>query len=84
MQLDHLAGDVREEHRNVAADDVGLRRTHALVGHRKDLEAAGELLEHLAGDVADRADARMRIAELAGIGLGVGDQIHERVRGHAG
>jgi len=78
VESDHRAGDVGHEHRHRAVHDVHLRRTHALVGHRQDVEATRELLEHFAGDMADGADPGMRERELAGIGLGGVGQFPER------
>ena len=45
---------------------------------------AGELLEQFAGEVAHRAGAGRAVGQLARIGLGVGDELLERLRRHRG
>ena len=54
----------------------------ALVRHMHDVEPAGELLEQFARHVGGRAVAGKAVGQFAGIGLGVGDQLLERMRGH--
>ena len=70
-----------EHHVDVAGGEVLRRRRRALVGHVRDVDA-GLQLEQLARDVAGGADALRRIGQLAGIGLGVGDQLLDRFRRH--
>ena len=82
--------DRRERHRDMAAEQIGQRRAGALVGnmHQRDAGGAGEIF---AGDVAGGAGAGRAEIDLAGIGLGVGDQLgdgfgrkrrmhHQRIR----
>ena len=55
MQGDHLRGDIHKADGDFSAEQVVHRRRHALVGDMNDVEPAGHLLEHLDGDVRDRA-----------------------------
>ena len=43
-------------------------------------EGAGAQLEHFHGQVVRRAVARRGVVELAGVGLGVGDEVFQRLR----
>ena len=72
-------GDVREDHLDLAAEQVVHRRPDAAIGHMQHVEAAGLLLEQLRRDVGDGADAAGAVAELAGVGLQVGDQLLHRL-----
>ena len=76
MRRDRVEALEHELH--AAGDQVVDRRRAAAIGHVHDL-GAGHELEQLAADVAGRAVARRRIGELAGIGLGVRDQVLDRV-----
>ena len=78
MQLQHLPGDVRRHHRDMPADEVGDAGPRALVGNVNEIAEPGELLEQLARKIAHGAGAGGAVGELAGIGLGVGDQLVER------
>ena len=62
-----------EHHRNLAASEIGRRGSRALVRHVDDVDAS-RVLEQLAGQVQRRADPGRAIGQLAGIGLGIGDQ----------
>ena len=59
----------------MAADQIGDAGTGALVGNVHEVVEAGELLEQLAGEVAHGAGSGGAVGELAGIGLGVGDEL---------
>jgi hypothetical protein len=61
--------------RNRAADHVADGLSAALVRDVRNLQVAGQVLEQLRGQVLRRAVARAGVGELAGIGLGVGDQL---------
>ena len=63
---------------DVAGDQIVDRRRAAAIRHVLDLRAGHEL-EQLAADMAGRAVARRRVGELAGIGLGLGDQFLHRL-----
>ena len=67
---------VLDADRHDAAHDVG--QVGAAIGDVLHLDA-GEMAEQLARHVLRRADARRAVAELAGIGLGVGDQVGDRL-----
>ena len=82
--------DRRERHRDMPAQQIGQRGAGALVGnmHQRD---AGGARKIFAGDVARGAGAGGAEIDLAGIGLGVGDQLghglgrergihHQRIR----
>ena len=75
MQGDHLRGDVHKADGDLSAQEVVHRRRHAFVGDMNDVEPAGHLLEHLDGDVRDRAGPARAVGELAGVGLDVLDQL---------
>ena len=53
---------------------VGQRRRRAAIRHVTHVDA-GHHLEQLAGDVVRRPVASRRHVELAGIGLGIGDEL---------
>ena len=57
----------------MSAQQIGQRRPSALIGnvHQRDAGRTGEIF---AGDVVDRADTGGAEIDLAGIGLGIGDQ----------
>ena len=66
---------------DVAGDEILQRRRGAPIVHVLDVEIV-ELLELLARQMARAAEARRAIAELARIGLDVGDQFLRRIRRH--
>ena len=70
-------GEHVEHHLHPAADQVGqgLRRT--AIGHVDDVDAGHEL-EQLGRDMGSGAVARRGEVELAGIGLGIGDELGNR------
>ena len=70
-----------EHHEDVAGDQILLRRSRALVGHVGDVDSGREL-EQFAADVAGGADALRGVGQLAGVRLGVGDQLLHVLRGH--
>ena len=70
--------NVVEHHLHLAGDQIGERRRAAAVGHVDHVDA-GQHLEQFAGHVDRRAVAGRRHVELAGIGLGVGDQFGDRL-----
>ena len=70
--------DVVEHHLHLTGDQVGQRRRAAAVGHVHHVDA-GHHLEQLARHVDRGAVAGRRHVELAGIGLGVGDQLGDRL-----
>jgi hypothetical protein len=82
MQFQHLTGDVRRHHRNVSADEIGEPRARALVRDMDDVVEAGELLEQLAGEVGHGAGSGRPVGKLAGIGLGIGNELAQGFRGH--
>ena len=80
---DELAGsdvlddlhDRRKRDRNLSAEQIG--HVAALVRHLHHV-GAGHHLEQFAGHMRPGADAGRRDVELAGIGLGIGDQLGHR------
>ena len=70
-----------EHHVDVAGGEVLRRGRRAFVGHMHDVDS-GLQLEQLGRDVARRADALRGVGELAGIGLGIGDQLFHGLRRH--
>ena len=74
-----------EHHRNLATGEVSRRGCGAFVWHVNDVEA-GRALEQLAGQMQRRSDPRRAIGQLAGIGLGIGDQFgngfHRQIVAH--
>ena len=73
-------GDVADEDVDPAGGEIDQRRPLALVGDVDDLDA-GHGGEHLRRQVRGRAVALRGIGHLAGIGLGVGDQLLEAAGG---
>jgi len=76
LDLRHAGGDVGDHQVDLAAQQVGDGQRIALVGHMQDVHI-GQLLEHLAGYPAGRAAAAK--AELARVGLGIGQQLAHRL-----
>ena len=62
-----------EDHLHLAAEHVGDRRSRAAIRHVLHLDA-GHRHEHFAGQMRGGAGAGRRHVDLAGIGLGVGDE----------
>jgi hypothetical protein len=71
----------REAHLHMPGHDILQRRSGAAIRHMHDVDLALRL-EQFAGEMRRRAVAAGREADLARIGLGVRDQLGERVRGH--
>ena len=70
----------RERHHrdlDVAGDQRRVDLRVAAERHREDVDA-GRVLDHLHGQVQRIADAARSVVELAGIGLGLGDQLLHR------
>ena len=65
----------------MAADEIVCRQRAAAIGHVDDVDT-GLLLEQFAGEMMRRSDARRTELQLAGIGLGVGDQLGHGIRRH--
>jgi hypothetical protein len=78
IELEHLRGHVRGHHRNVPADEIGDAGARALVRDVNEIVEAGELLEQLARQVAHGAGTGGAVGQLAGIGLGIGNELLER------
>ena len=85
-RIERAALDLRRHHRGVAddrvdlpADHVGQRRAGRAERHVGDVDA-GLAPEQLDGQVRDRADPGRADRDLAGIGLGVGDEFGQRLR----
>ena len=70
-------GDRGHHHLDVSAEQVGDPWTRAVVRNLLHLDAGG-VCQHLGRDMDHGADAGGRVAELARIGVGVGDQLLER------
>ena len=70
-----------EEQLHLSADRVGDRRRAAAIRHVQHLDA-GHALEQRGAQMIGRAGPGRRIGDLAGIGLGVGDELRDRVRRH--
>ena len=68
----------KERHRNMAADQIVGRQAAAAIRHVNDVDA-GLQLQHLAGQMMRRGDARRAELHLAGIGLSIGDQLGHRL-----
>ena len=69
--------DAGERQLHLAAQDIRIGGADAAIGHVCHVDA-GLLLDHLAGQMRRRPDAGGRKVELAGIGLGVGDELGKR------
>ncbi len=74
--------DVDGRHRDLAGDKIGDARAGAAVGHVGDIGSADDLLEQFAGELRHGAGAGRAVGQLVGIGLGVGDELLERLRRH--
>jgi hypothetical protein len=72
--------DVADEDIDAAGDDVDQGRALALVGHVHHFDARHRR-QHLRREVRGRAVALRGVGHLAGIGLGIGDQLLRRVGG---
>ena len=70
--------DRRDGHRDVPAEQIGDRRAGPAVGHVHQLDA-GHAGEQLARNMTDRADAGRSVVDLSRVGLGVSDQLRDRV-----
>ncbi len=69
------------EHLDLAGQQVGDRRIGAAIGHVHDVDAGLEL-EHLGEQMRRGAVALRAEHDLAGIGLGIGDKLGERLHRH--
>src|SRR5713101_925206 len=72
--------DAGNRHRDLAGDQVGDRRTGALVGHVNDV-GPGLQLEILHGDVGRATVSRRAVEELPGVRARVGDELRGGVHG---
>ena len=79
------ARQIVEQHIDLAGQQIGIDAGRAAIGHMHDVELGHEL-EQLARHVHRGAVAGRREGELAGIGLGVGDELgnglHRQRRRH--
>ena len=71
-------GVVGEHDLHLSAEQIGQRGRRAAIGHVHHVDA-GHHLEQLAGHVREPADAGRRHVDLARIGLGVGDELGNRL-----
>ena len=78
---DPRAGEPHRHQVDLPGDGVGRRLRAAAIGHVHDV-GAGRELEHLDRDVQRPADAAAAVAQLARVGLGVPDQLGQRLRRH--
>ena len=69
-----------DEHGDLPGDVIGDRRRAAAIGNVRDVDAADLVLEHFHREMQVRAGARRCILQLAGIGLGIGDDSLEVAR----
>ena len=83
MHFEHLRRDAGGKHRQMPAVEIRKSGVRALIWHMHDVGQARELLEQLGAQMRRRARARRAVGELAGIDLGVGDQLLQRVDGQA-
>ena len=67
----------------MAGDEILDGGRRATIRHVHEIDA-GDLLELLAHDVAGGAVALRGVGELAGVGLGMGDELAHRLGGHVG
>ena len=76
-------GDGVKHQVNLAADHVSAGARAAFVGHVNGIDV-GHALEQFAGHVIRRAGAGRCVVQLAGVGLGEGEQVFEVVGCHLG
>ena len=76
--------EVVAHHVHLATEQIGERGRRALVGNVCDLQPAGALLEKLGREVRSRAVALRSVVQLAGIRLGIGNQLLDAVGRHLG
>ncbi len=74
--LDRL-GQGAEHHLHLSADEVGERRRASAIRHMEHVDASQQL-EQLSPDMGRASAAARRHADLARIGLGVGDELGNR------
>ena len=72
-----------EHHLHLSAEQVGKRGRRAAIRHVNHVDA-GHHLEQLAGNMWTRCRCRRRHVDLARIGLGVGDELGNRLAGTDG
>ena len=75
--------EIAEHHRDVAGDHVVQRRQAAAIGHMRRLDA-GHALEQLHEQMVRHARPDRGERHLAGIGLGIGDQLRHRLHRQVG
>src|SRR6516165_8887675 len=63
---------------HLSGDQIGYQLTSATIGHVNHVDT-GHHLEQLAGDVRHGSAARRRHVDFAGIGLGIGDELGNRL-----
>ena len=78
LMYSNRLGRVGEEDLHLSAEQIGQRGRHAAIGHVHHVDA-GHHLEQFGGDVGDPADAARTVGELARIGLGIGDELGNRL-----
>src|SRR5262249_35962256 len=65
-------------------EGIGGRRSRPTVWHMHEVRQSSQRFKQFAGQVVQRADTGMPIGQLAGIGLGVLDELTQRVSRHCG
>ena len=83
LDLRHGGGQALEHQVHLARHEVGVGGRAAFVGNVDDIQTGGEL-EQFPGQVGGGARTAGGVIELAGVGLGVGDQFPQVVGWHLG
>ena len=66
-----------DRQRDLPGNQIGQRRSTAAIGNMDDVHATHLALEPLGGEMQERPGTRRAVLQLAGIGLGVGDDLLE-------